>query len=80
MYAYTLHYFYYICDYTPIIITFIVVSNKNPDILRLMSKLRQIPGLIYHPEEGRVEVTATTQEERDKCISIFQQAYQQIVS
>ena len=45
-----------------------------------MSKLRQIPGLVYHPEEGRVEVTATTQEERERCISIFQQAYQQIVN
>ena len=45
-----------------------------------MSKLRQIPGLVYHPEEGRLEVTAATQEEREKCISIFQQIYQQIVN
>ena len=54
--------------------------DLSPDVLLLMSKLRQIPDLVYHPEEGRVEVTATTQEEREKCISIFQQAYQQIVN
>ena len=54
--------------------------DLSPDVLLLMSKLRQIPDLVYHPEEGRVEVTAATQEEREKCISIFQQAYQQIVN
>ena len=54
--------------------------DLSPDVLLLMSKLKQIPDLVYHPKEGRVEVTAATQEEREKCISIFQQAYQQIVN
>ena len=55
-------------------------GNFSPDVLILMPKLREIPGLKYFPEKGRVEVAGVSSEEREKIISKFQETYQQIVT
>ena len=57
-----------------------IFANLNPDVLLLMPKLETFRGIQYFPQEGRVEVTATDSEERNKVISNFQESYQNIVS
>ena len=57
-----------------------IFANLSPDVLLLMPKLKTIRGILYFPQEGRIEVTATDSEERNKVISNFQESYQNIVS
>ena len=55
-----------------------IYKDLNSDVLLLMSKVTVIHGLIYYPNEGCVEVTATDPEEREKVVSKFQESYQHI--
>ena len=56
-------------------------TGLSPDVLLLMPRLAEgrFKGMIFYPEEGRVEVLPSSEEEQEKCISKFQTTYQSII-
>ena len=58
-----------------------VFSGLSKDVLLLMSKVSKdcFKMLQLIPKEGKVVILATSEEESEKCISQFQEAYQDII-
>ena len=56
-----------------------VFTGLSPDLLCLMPKLMNTTGIVFYPEEGKVRVIGTTEEEREKYITRFQTTYQNIL-
>ena len=56
-------------------------TGLSPDVLLLMPHLAEgrFKGMVFYPEEGRVEVLPSSEEEQEKCISKFQTTYQSII-
>ena len=58
-------------------------TGLSKDVLLLMSKVGEgrfkMMNLKFFPEEGKVVVLATSKEEQEKCISQFQETYQDII-
>ena len=56
-------------------------TGLSPDVLLLMPQLAEgrFKGMVFYPEEGRVEVLPSSEEEQEKCISKFQTTYQSII-
>ena len=58
-----------------------VFSGLSKDVLLLMSKFSEghFKMMKFFPEEGKAVMLATSEEESEKCISQFQEAYQDII-
>ena len=58
-----------------------VFAGLSKDVLLLMSKVNEgrFKMMQFFPEEGKVVVLATSEEESEKCISQFQETYQGII-
>ena len=58
-----------------------VFTGLSKDVLLLMSKVNEgrFKMMQFFPEEGKVVVLATSEEESEKCISQFQETYQGII-
>ena len=58
-----------------------VFTGLSKDVLLLMSKASEgrFKMMKFFPEEGKVVVLATSEEEQEKCISQFQETYQDII-
>ena len=56
-------------------------TGLSKDVLLLMSKVSEgrFKMMKFFPEEGKAVVLATSEEESEKCISQFQEAYQDII-
>ena len=56
-------------------------TGLSPDVLLLMPHLAEgrFKGMVFYPEEGRVEVVSSSEEEQEECISKFQSTYQSII-
>ena len=57
----------------------ITFTEVSPDLLHVIPKLMNTTGMVLHPKEGKAQVIATTDEEREKCVMRFQAFYQNIL-